>query len=66
MLTFKKLIIVLSILENVIHSLQDSIQLSKCGNCIATFYSPSDAGNCGFGDIAGTIDTVAIWRIRLS
>ena len=60
MLITIKLIILLSISVNTIHSLQDSVQLSQCGNGIATFYAPTDAGNCGFGDIIGTIDTVAV------
>ena len=60
MLSIKILIILLFILVNAIHSLQDSIQLSQCGNGIATYYNPSDGGNCGFGNIVGTIDTVAV------
>jgi hypothetical protein len=60
MLRIKNLIILLSILVNAIHSLQDSIQLSQCGNGIATFYITSDTGNCGYGDIAGTMNTVAV------
>lgn len=60
MLSIKNLIILLSILVNVIHSLQDSEQISQCANGIATYYGASDGGNCGFGNIVGTIDTVAV------
>jgi expansin (peptidoglycan-binding protein) len=43
-----------------IDSLSEDIeQLSQCGNGKATYYDVTGEGNCGFGDIAKTVDTAA-------
>ena len=41
------------------YSLQETAQISQCGNGRATYYTPDANGSCGFGDIAGTIATAA-------
>ena len=47
------------LLFNSIFSLQEVEQISQCGNGRITYYTADDNGNCGFGDIIGTIDTAA-------
>ena len=55
-----KCVVILFLLSiNSINSLQDAEQISQCGNGKATYYDVTSQGNCGFGDIAGSVDTAA-------
>ena len=47
------------ILINSLFSLEEIQQISQCGNGKATYYEVTSEGNCGFGNIAGYIDTAA-------
>ena len=55
-----KYAIIVAFLIFSINSLLEGVQqLSQCGNGKATYYQVTGEGNCGFGNIAGTIDTAA-------
>ena len=54
-----KCLLLLTSLFFSMNSLEEVQQISQCGNGKATFYSANSGGNCGFGDITGTIDTAA-------
>jgi len=55
-----KIFLVLFLLSiNSINLLQDPEQISQCGNGKATYYDVIGEGNCGFGDIASSVDTAA-------
>ena len=58
MATIKYIIIFVLLLTNSF-SLQETEQISQCGNGRATYYTPNELGSCGFGDITGIIDTAA-------
>ena len=40
-------------------TLQETNQISQCGNGRATYYTTDANGSCGFGDISGKIATAA-------
>ena len=52
------LIFLLLLLTNS-NSLQQTTQISQCGNGRATYYTTNEYGSCGFGDITGKIATAA-------
>ena len=58
MLELKALFIIISLIVSS-YSLKETTQISQCGNGKATYYQTDANGNCGFGDITGTIDTAA-------
>ena len=58
-MNLKYLIIVACLVFSIDTLSEDVKQLSQCGNGKATYYQVTGEGNCGFGNIAGTIDTAA-------
>ena len=52
-------IFLFTLLISYLYCLQEVEQISQCGNGRATYYQAESEGNCGFGNIAGKIDTAA-------
>ena len=58
-MNLRNFLIIFLLSINSINLLQDPEQISQCGNGKATYYDVTSEGNCGFGDIASSIDTAA-------